>query len=221
MRYNIAITPDTEEGHVAARAIRANGVQRMLAMAALAVPEGKTADEMRGLEESESFVSDEAEVEETTEDAEGSSVKENKAAPPLMTKWVEPTARIRALRESTKYTAAAYERRAAGWNSEIQEMSATDPEPATRPEPYVINDHDWQPIVRREKKPTPEEMEAETQAAAAHLEETNKPRMVTEAYDGQPSESPKSTVVEVDAVRQGRDLPPHMRGQPAAYEEFR
>lgn len=214
MRYNIAVTPDTEAGHVAAREVRANAVQRLIAMTSLALPEGKTVADMHreaGGADTTADPTDEA----VTEPAPTSGSDTLSFA---KTNWVEPTAKIRELRQSAKFTAAAYERRAAGWNDVVQELKATDPEPETKPEPYVIEDHEFQPTVRREHAaPVEEPVWREEGAVESEdfvekfMADSGEDGVEDSTFDFEASEARvEAKVPSMDAGRRGRDLPPHI-----------
>lgn len=217
------MTPNTEEGYVDARAIRANALQRLLAMTSLALPEGKTRQDMLDegglvVGKSES-AADAGDKERDTSGIESLSFAK--------TNWVWPSAKIRELRKSSAQTGEAYERRVAAWNDFVQDMKSTDPEPETKPEQYMIEDHDFQPIQRREfAAPADDEAQAEmsdVKAAvdaetAQFVEESSAQEAMVAKEAGFAGEPPvhrsaprwSPSPVELAAQKSSRDPPPHI-----------
>ncbi|GMK59665.1 hypothetical protein CspeluHIS016_0802710 [Cutaneotrichosporon spelunceum] len=197
VRYNIAITPDTPEGHDSARTLRSEAAQRLEAMNAITVPEGKTPADMYGDRklrpaeaETTGWLGDGTPAAEapSPDAAASSSMSSDATCTATATatsahddlahakiKWVEPNARTRKLRTLSYETGKAYNERAAKWNAQVQQMKATDPEPEIQPEPYVIPPYDFRPTRWRERKPelrlpvstTEKEMEEFAEAASS------------------------------------------------------
>jgi hypothetical protein len=123
-------------------------------------------------------------------------------------KWVSPSAKVRQLRVASYETGREYEERAAKWNAQVQQMMATDPEPETKPEPYVIPEYEFQPTQWRERKPLSRRVAPRaTPVAEQELDE------FAEAASGRENE--EDVALDLDDVpevapRPERDLPPHL-----------
>ncbi|KLT42651.1 Pet127-domain-containing protein [Cutaneotrichosporon oleaginosum] len=224
VRYQIAITPDTPDGHENARALRAQAVSRLTAMNSITVPEGKTPADMYGTEKGslpdveslEELKAPDLDTSPPEDAAPASQASDDVGAATASSgydelsyakiKWVEPNARVRKLRTASYETGRAYEERTAKWNSEVQQMKATDPEPEIKPDPYIITEHEFLPTKWRERKvdseagavPTPVENEVEEFAEAASRRDEED---IQVDLDGAEAEWPKKVQ---------RELPPHL-----------
>ncbi|BEI95213.1 hypothetical protein CcaverHIS631_0101620 [Cutaneotrichosporon cavernicola] len=226
VRYNIAMTPDTPEGHDAARTLRSDGAQRLAAMNAICVPEGKTPADMYDSKKRSPVETETAEalghgtpsLEGPSSDATASSPATSGAASAVPAaagyddldyatiKWVEPNSRIIKLRALSYETGKAYDERAAKWNAQIQQMKATDPEPEVQLEPYVIPGYEFQPTQWRERKSDPPLPVSATEKEMEEFAETASSR-----------EQEEDVAVDLDASEEAetspdkfkRDRPPH------------
>lgn len=222
VRYNIAITPDNAEGHENARGLRAQAVQRLMAMNSITVPEGMTPADMysdrKGVPSADAEVA-KGPVDDThgpaptpeTEDPTASSGYDELSYATI--KWVEPNARVRRLRKASYETGRAYEERAAKWNAQVRQMKATDPEPEIKPEPYVIPEHMFQPTQWRERKP---DAPGSAPAVDKEVEEFAETACSSEAegdaevdLDASEESAWKETAKE-GPTNLKRDLPPHI-----------